>query len=436
MVMQIPPKSRVKLNTPLLPLIVGILIIMQLTFPYKGWIILLVGMGGLWLICFLWIKTLAQSLHLIREMRFGWAHVGDRLEERFTLINLGPLPALWVEIEDHSTMPGYTAARVTGVDRNAKNRWYTHGVCNQRGVFTLGPTTLRTGDPFGIYTLTIHYTESSPLTITPPVVPLPAIQVAPGGRVGEGRSRMNAFERTVSSTGVRPYTPGDSLSHIHWPTTARQSEFFVRLFDSTPSGDWWLILDLDERVQAGEGFGSTQEHAIILAASLADRGLSRDRAVGLAAYGQQLTWLAPQAGDFQRRQILRALALAQPGAYSLAHVLTRNHHSFGQFSSLIIITTAANESAWIEALLPLLRRGAVATVLLLDSATFGGDGHAPGIHALLTGLGVACTIITRDLLDKPEARPGHQGHWQWRVSATGKAIAMNKPPETGWKALT
>ena len=430
-----PTKPQIKLNTRLLPIVVGILIIMQLTFPYKGWVILLVGMGGLWLISYLWIKALAQNLYMSREVRFGWAHVGDRLEERFTLINGAPLPALWVEIEDHSTMPGYTSARVTGVDTNGRNRWYTHGVCHQRGVFTLGPTTLRTGDPFGIYTATIHYPDSSPLTITPPLIPLPTIQVAPGGRVGEGRSNPNAFESTVSSTGIRHYVPGDSLKQIHWPTTARQGEFYVRLFDSVPAGDWWLILDLDEQIQAGEGFDSTQEHSIILAASLADRGLRQDKAVGLVAHGQELTWLTPQIGDFQRRQILRALALAELGSSSLAHLLTHSQSALGQSTSIIIITTATENSTWIESLLPLIKRGAVATVLLLDPQSFGGSGNTAGTLALLTDLGVTGHIITRDLLDKPEATPGHQGHWEWRISPSGKAIAINNPRETGWKAL-
>ncbi len=428
-------KRQIKLNIRLLPVMVGLLFLMQVTFPYKGWIMLLVGLGGLWLVAYFWVYVLADGLHLTREMRFGWAHVGDRLEERFTLTNTGPFPALWVEIEDHSTLPGYSASRVTGVETSGKNRWYTKGACQRRGIFTLGPTTLRTGDPFGIYTLTLHYAESSPLTVTPPIVPLPAIEVAPGGQAGEGRSRPNAFERTVSSTGVRPYVPGDNLNWIHWPTTARQEEMFVRLFDSTPAGDWWLILDLDQQIQTGQGFDSTQEHAIVLAASLADRGLRLGRAVGLITHGQDLAWLPPQMGDFQSRQILRALALAEPGPYSLSHLLTRTQAALDQFTSLIVITVATPHSAWIEALLPLLQRGAVATVLLLDPVSFGGDGNTDGTLAVLNNLGVTSYIITRDLLDQPEARPGQQGHWQWRISPSGRAIPANKAQDTRWKEL-
>jgi len=449
-IVKAPPKPKIKLNTRLLPILIALLLFMQLTFPFKGWSIMLVGLGGLWLVGFFWAQFLAQSLSLTREIRFGWAHVGDRLEERFTLSNIGPVSAIWAEITDHSTLPGYNASRVTGIDRDSKNRWYTQGVCNQRGIFTLGPTTLRTGDPFGLYTVSLHYPESSSITVTPPIVPLPAIEVAPGGRAGEGQPRPNAFERTVSSTGVRDYIPGDNLSWVHWPTTARQGSLFIRLFDSMPSGDWWLFLDLDQQVQVGQGASSTEEHGIILAASLADRGLRSGRAVGLITHGQKFVWLPPQGHDYQRREIMEALALIKPGPLSLAELLIRTRLVLDRAASLIIIT-ASTSGVWVEALLPLLRRGAVATVLLLDPLSFAdtvnreeetispevnsmSNGH-DGLQSMLTNLGVTNYLITRDLLDRPEARPGQQGKWEWHISPSGRAIPAKQQPDLKWKEL-
>lgn len=432
--MNAPPKPRIKLNSRLLPILAGLVLVMQIIAPYRGWVMLFVGLAGLGLVSFIWAWWLAYTLSLSREMRFGWAHVGDRLEERFTLVNTGIIPALWVEIIDHSTMPGYRAGRVTGVDANGLNRWYTHGTCTRRGVFTLGPTTLLTGDPFGLFTVRLHYPYSVPLTVTPPIVPLPAIEVAPGGRAGEGRARQTTFERTVSAAGIRPYLPGDSMGWIHWPTSARRGSLYVRQFDSMPSGDWWLFLDLDEQAQAGQGFNSTTEHAIILAASLADRGLRTNRAVGLVAHGSGLVWLPPRTGDGQRQEILRALALSNPGPRTLAELLAHTQPALHRQSSLIIITAAAR-GGWVEALLPLLRRGAVATVLLLDPVSFGGVAKTAGLQSLLANLGISHHLITRDLLDRAEARPGRRGSWQWRITPTGRAVPVRRPRNLAWKGL-
>jgi uncharacterized protein (DUF58 family) len=427
--------SGLKLNSRLLPGLVFLLLIMQLIAPFRGWIILLVGLGGGWLIGYVWAWSLARSLQLTRETRFGWAQVGDQLEERFTLVNQGWIPALWVEVIDHSTMPDYQTSRVTGVGGNSANRWKTQGICQRRGLFTLGPTSLYAGDPFGLYTVSLHYPHLTTLTVTPPVVPLPTIDVSPGGRVGEGRPRATTLERTVSAASVREYVPGDALNRIHWRTSARYNSLFVRLFESTPAGDWWIFLDLEQRVQAGQGETATEEHGVILAASLADQGLRWGRAVGLVAHGETLVWLPPQSGDGQRQEILRALALVNSGPRSLAEVLARVRPSFGQRASLIIITPAVSGD-WIEALLPLLRRGAVATVLLLDPVSFGGVGEASGTLALLTNLGVTRYLIKAELLDRPEARPGQQGNWEWRIMPTGRAIPVHRPAETPWRIMS
>jgi len=126
-------------------------------------------------------------------MRFGWTQVGDRIEERFTLKNRAWAPGLWVEVRDHSTMQGYEVSVVTGVGINDTNKWWMRGICTQRGLFTLGPTELRSGDPFGLYTLRIHYPITSTIMVSPPIVPLPSIEVAAGGQKDGGRPRRRVL---------------------------------------------------------------------------------------------------------------------------------------------------------------------------------------------------------------------------------------------------
>ena len=427
--------ARIRLRSRLIPILVILVFLMQIIDPYRVWMFLLVALGGTWLISYLWALSLSRNLAVQREIRFGWAQVGDRLEERFTVYNRGPIPAIWLEVIDRSNMPDYRASRVTGVEGKSKNQWRTSGICSQRGLYTLGPTTLKSSDPFGIYEVEIEDLSSTTLMVMPPIVPLPAIEVAPGGRTGDARPRTNAPERTVSSSTVREFHPGDSLRWIHWRTTARKFSPYVRIFDGTPAGDWWIFLDLHSQVQTGEGWDSTQEHGIILAASLADRGLRENQSVGLVANGKELVWLSPQGDDSQRWEILRALAMIETGDYSLAELLTRNKSVIGRYSSLVIITPNT-KGDWIEALLPLMWRGAVPTIILLDPTSFDGIGDVGASLNLLADLGVSHHVITRDVLDRPEARPGESGQWEWRITATGKALPIKKPSDMSWKVLS
>ena len=117
-------KSTLRLNAKVFPVIAVIALVMQILDPSRVWMILLIGLGGIWLICRWWVRGLRRSLVFERELRFGWAQVGDRLEERFTLKNSFPLPATWVTLQDQSTLPDHHASVATGVEGSSSRVRY------------------------------------------------------------------------------------------------------------------------------------------------------------------------------------------------------------------------------------------------------------------------------------------------------------------------
>jgi uncharacterized protein (DUF58 family) len=187
---------------------------------------------------------------------------------------------------------------------------------------------------------------------------------------------------------------------------------------------------------------STGEHAIILAASLADRGMHAGRAVGLVSHTlldeederEEMIWLPPQMSDHHRWEMLRALALVEAGTRSLADLLNLAGPTLGQHTSLILITPNIDLD-WLEAVLLLRRKGIVPTVLLFDPGTFGGEGNTATAQASLSSYGIAHEIIPRELLDRQEARPGREGHWGWRVTPLGKTIHVQRPVDLTWREL-
>ena len=383
-----------KLKRPALPIVIGVLIALQLLVPYRGWVVLLVGLGGAWLIATLWARSLASGLEVERETRFTWKHVGDTLLERFTLTNRRWASAEWLELIDHSTLLGGKV--VTGVSGHSFVGRHQQAVCRRRGLFTIGPTTLRSGDPFGIYEVEVHDPSTASLMVMPRIVHLPGVEVASGGRAGEGRSRRVLLERTVSAATVTEYSPRDSLNWIHWPTSARLGSLFVRQFDNTPGSDWWIALDLDEQAHVGEDENSSEEAAIVIAASLAEKAIQSHQPVGLAADDGKV-WLPPSTDAGQRWEIMRALALASTSGSSLGASLQNLRGSLRGLSSLIIISPSTNPD-WVGDLYPLLQMGTVATVLLLDPASFGGSASLSAVIEALARAGVRHSVIPRELL--------------------------------------
>ena len=425
---------RVKLNSVILPLLTLGMLVMQLINPSKIWQAMIVAFGGLWLIAGLWAWSLRGSLRLTREMRFAWTQVGDALEEQFTLTNDGNLPATWVEVIDHSTLPGYSATRAIGIVMKSTNTWHTSGICVRRGVYEVGGTTLRCGDPFGIYTIEKFFAEKSTLVVMPPVISLPSVEIAPGGWMGDGHPRPNIIDQTVNASTVREFAHGDSPRLIHWPTTARRGKFYSRILEGAPASDWWIALDVDSHVQVGQDWENTIELGIILAASFAERGLRARHSVGLLANGRQTVWLKPQSGENHRLGILRALAMLEPGQLPLSEFLERANPALGNRISLIVITPSINND-WMSSLTHLLWKGISPTVILMDPASFGAPQSADSVAGVLAEMGIPRFILNRSLLQQPEARPGWKGQWEWRITPSGKAVSTRPPGDLTWRRL-
>ena len=422
-----PSKAAIKLRLRLPLLWLAFLLIGALLLPDRVWMTLLVGFGGLFVVAYFWAWQMSRGLSASRRLRFGWVAVGDRLSEEFTIINRSELPALWVEIVDESNVPGYKAAVVRSVGVHQFDRWRESAVCLRRGQFSLGPWSIQTSDPFGIFTMTRHYPHSQEIIIHPPIhgrLPIPLPLGESSGRV---RARQRSWQATVNAAAVREYRPNDPLNRIHWPSSARQGRLLVRQFDLDAAGDIWILLDLQGAVQLGEDAFGTEEHAIILGASLAARAIRHNRAVGMAAYGRQPQILAPGRGQGQQWKILRALALAHADGETELAASMRDLSQIAQKGAAVIIITADASEQWLPELVRLAQSGVQSHVTLLDRPSFGGQGRSITLRDTIKQLGFTATIIHQGEVGQPLAEQERRGFWEFKVTGMGKAIATQRP---------
>lgn len=414
------PTRKFKINNKLIVLFVIFLIIQQIFAPHKAWGILMIGLGGALVIAFFWARSLYKGLAFERDRRTSLAKVGDQLQERFMLWNEGRFPALWVTIVDYSTFPRYQVNTARYVSGKSVRRWIKGSACYQRGVYTLGPTDIEAGDPLGIFKVSLHYPQTQSMLVVPPVIGLPSIEIATGDRLGEGGTKVRTLQRTVTTSGVREYVPGDSLFSVHWMTSARHDDLYVKMFDRMPTSDWWVFVDMDEGVQYGADLNATEEYGIILAASIADRGLRNGRAVGLVAHGEDTVWLPPQTGSGQRWEILRSLATLQRGSAPLFSTLAETQRFLGRSTSAIIITPSV-DTAWLGALMTLLQRDISITVLLLDPQAFGGEVNATPVLSKLSAWGINHYRITPAIYNQPAVRDV----FTWQKSQHGRSSSSS-----------
>ncbi len=333
-------------------------------------------------LAYLWGRLNLRGLEVTVERVADRLVEGQYAEQRISVRSRSLLSKLWLEVEDPSDLPGHSARCVISLGPRRRRSWKTSTLCPRRGVYTLGPLTVSSGDPFGLFRFTRRFGGRRRLLVYPQAVELPNFYVPPALLPGEGRFRRRTHYITPNAAGVRPYQYGDSLSRIHWPTTVRTNELMVKLFELDPSSDIWIVLDLQRLVQAGSGDDSTEEYGVKIAASVARYFLVANRTVGYMAAGAHLHIEEPERGAQHYTRILEALALARAtGDVPLADLLRVESKRFGRHTTVVVVTPSTDES-WVVGLQSLAQRGVKVAAVLLEPSTFGGT-YAPVALALL-----------------------------------------------------
>lgn len=358
-------------------------------------------------VSYFWSWSNIHHLSILRQTRSHRSQVGGTVEERFLIRNQSGLPKLWVEVRDHSDLPEHHASWVVNSLGPRRSRgWAARTVCRRRGRFRLGPITLISSDPFGLFERREQLPATSSVVVYPLTVDLQHFRLPSGEIPGGGTMRRRTHHITTNVRGIRDYAPGDSFNRIHWPSTARTGRLIVKEFELDPTADAWIILDMQGGTQADLLWKeqtddvhplwpkrstlepSTEEYTVSIAASLAKHFLARNRAVGLIAYGQRREVIAPDRGDRQLTKIMETLAVIRAtGTIPIAQIIAAEGKSLGRNTSVVVITPS-DDMQWVSSLRDLRRRGIYGLGIVLDTPTFGRQANTGAILAALSQSGI------------------------------------------------
>jgi len=177
----------------------------------------------------------------------------------------------------------------------------------RRGVYEGEPVRLSSSAPFGVARAIREVPAPGRVVIYPRVVRIPRLPEPDGGRVSE-RADTTLPRRGSGQDfmGVREYRAGDSLRHVHWPSSAHTGDLMVREFAQERPRRLGIVLDTSaDGTFEGDGVQQTVLYlACSVSASLALAAMQAGLPVQLvAAHGgtveaqsgggiEILTWLA------------------------------------------------------------------------------------------------------------------------------------------------
>ncbi len=343
-------------------------------------------LAALLIITYLLAKLGTRQISAEVKRPAGPFSVGDVFSETIIVRNRGRTPKAWIEVEDKTTIPGVAVRQVGSMGMMvAFNRVQVSGTLTQRGEFTVGPLVVRASDPFNLFPQEIEYEGVDRILVYPRVVRVPDFASPAMHLVGDGsrRQRANIISTDVSS--VREYSAGDSVSRIHWLSTARVNQLMVKQFDRGSASHVWVVFDQRREAQAGSGPESTDEYGATVAASVIDRYGRAMLPIGYSSYGSERLVMVPDRSNYQIETIMRHIASSRPeGTTPLVEVLAEMDRELSQTSSLVVIT-AAGKGGWTGALAGLQRRGVRVSVVLMDRDSFGGSSNGEALRDLVNG---------------------------------------------------
>lgn len=282
----------------------------------------------------LWVQSIKRNLEVERQLT-DRAFCGDRVRVRLWLNNSGWLPVPWLEVHESlpvqlATPPFYRyALGLRGrVQRSLEYELHPQ----ERGYYEIGPLTVRTGDLMGFARSQTVRHPVQPMLVYPKVLPLHKLGLPTHSPQVALPARSPLFQDPSRVMGVRDYQRGDSPRRLHWTATAKASacasmtRLMVKQYQAAISRETLICLDLHREDYGRRHWSLATERAIVVAASLANHIVVRERLpVGLVTEAQDPRRhgdpevrprpvrfaLPPRAGQGQLMRLLEVLACAQ-----------------------------------------------------------------------------------------------------------------------------
>jgi uncharacterized protein (DUF58 family) len=238
----------------------------------------------------------------LRVFRNEWVRVEIKVE------NHGLLPAFMLVAND---LPG--KLHVFNIKKvfctMHKRSWtllYWEGLCQDRGVFSIGPAVIRGADPLGLFPFHLTAKETTKLYVYPAVRSI-TLKNKGGIPLGNMISVNPLFEDITRYRSLRPYHPGDETRRINWKVSAGKGSvtvsnrtqsggitgILINEYEATASYPVMIFLNIAQNEYKGKSKREVIERVIEAAAALCLKASRERQELGIIIYTQNETTVIP-----------------------------------------------------------------------------------------------------------------------------------------------
>ncbi len=293
------------------------------------------------------------------------AFPGETFEMTVRITNRKFLPLSWLEVSDEVPMalplaegvlvPTY-APQIGRLEAVFSLRWYEHLQrryrlrCPARGIYTLGPVYLKSGDIFTLFEQQGHLPIRDRVVIYPQIWSMEDLGLPAKEPFGERKSPYRLIKDPLRTRGIRDYHPEDDLRYVHWKATAHRGKLQVRVLEPTATLNMVILLNVNTFEHHWQGvMPALFERTISVAGSLATWAVGQKYKVGLVANGSwplsdQPVRVPPGRSPSQLMAILESLAAVTSFAtMSIEELLRRESPRLPWGGTLVVVTAIVTD---------------------------------------------------------------------------------------------
>lgn len=193
----------------------------------------------------------------------------------------------------------------------------------KRGRYCWADIQLTISDPFHLFPTEVKHPFDVVSIVIPKKVILPKFEKKPRYTLrSPGWNLSNKPGSGIDFWGIREYTAGDSLGHIHWRKSAQNpNKFFIKQFEQENMADFGILIDISKPNDVLDKQISLIDDCIEVGAAISRSLLRTGNRVSMFILGKNRTRVFPGIGKHQLHKILDTLAGFESGDVPLPDLI-------------------------------------------------------------------------------------------------------------------
>ena len=231
-----------------------------------------------------YVRFRLSLIDVSRQLGSATVHNGDTTTVTLVISNRGRRTAGPMTIDDDVEQLGLASFEMAKLERDRRATATYRVTCRPRGVYEVGPTVVKVGDPLGLAEVITEPGVVDRIVVYPSVERLIGFPIVRGEDPAMHVSRPDHNRQGGEDFyTLREYQRGDDLRRIHWPSSARTDELMIRQMETPWQSRALVLLDVrPSSYESSDAFEKAVSGAATIVTHLVGSGFDADLWAGTA----------------------------------------------------------------------------------------------------------------------------------------------------------